>query len=304
MSAAAEPGPPDEPTISTVTTGLGDIECAVQGDGPPVLVVHGSPGGHDAGLAMARFLVAEGFRAIVPDRPGYFGTPLSSGETPDRQADLFAALLDAFGVDRVGVLCWSGGGPSSYRFAVRYPRRVGAVVAAAAVSQRYVFAVEKGAAKLVMDTGLGRRMLQLMARHTPEKLVSATIAAEGHLTREQVAERVAQIMADADKERFTLDVAMAANHSGPRRTGFENDTHQFEAIESLELERICTPCLLVHGDADGDVDPENSRFAAARIPGAELVTLPFGTHLAFWAHPDAEPVRRRAIGLFRAAAAG
>ncbi len=44
MSAAAESGPPVEPTISTVTTGLGDIECAVQGDGPPVLVVHGSPG--------------------------------------------------------------------------------------------------------------------------------------------------------------------------------------------------------------------------------------------------------------------
>ncbi|HEY5879098.1 MAG TPA: hypothetical protein VIU11_09310 [Nakamurella sp.] len=41
---------------------------------------------------MARFLVADGFRAIVPDRPGYFDTPLSSDRTPDQQADLYVAL--------------------------------------------------------------------------------------------------------------------------------------------------------------------------------------------------------------------
>src|SRR6478609_2627631 len=92
----------EEPAIRTVTTAVGDVDCAVVGQGPPVLVVHGSPGGHDAGLAMARFLVADGLRTVVPDRPGYFGTPLSSGTTIDEQADLHAALLDALGIDRAG----------------------------------------------------------------------------------------------------------------------------------------------------------------------------------------------------------
>jgi len=91
----------EEPAVRTVSTALGDVDCLVVGDGRPVLVVHGSPGGHDAGLAMARFLVAAGFRAVVPDRPGYFDTPLSSGETPDQQADLYAALLDALVIDGV-----------------------------------------------------------------------------------------------------------------------------------------------------------------------------------------------------------
>jgi pimeloyl-ACP methyl ester carboxylesterase len=291
----------EEPAVRTVSTALGDVDCLVVGDGRPVLVVHGSPGGHDAGLAMARFLVAAGFRAVVPDRPGYFDTPLSSGETPDQQADLYAALLDALVIDRAGVLCWSGGGPSSYRFAVRHPDRVTAMVSCAAVSRRYVFEREKGADKLIMDTGFGRRMLQLMAKHTPEKLVSATIASEGHLTKDQVAERVAQIMADPDKEEFTLDLAKAANHSGPRREGFENDMRQFAGIESLELDRIGVPCLIVQGEADSDVDPEYSRYAAATIPGAESVTLPGGTHLAFWVHPDSAAVRQRAVELYRSA---
>lgn len=292
----------EEPAVRTVRTAAGDVDCAVVGDGPPVLVVHGSPGGHDAGLAMARFLVADGLRAVVPDRPGYFDTPLSSGTTIDEQADLYAALLDALGIDRAGVLCWSGGGPSSYRFAVRHPDRVTAVVACAAVSRRYVFAGEKGADKLIMDTGFGRRMLQLMARHTPQKLVEATIASEGDLTKEQLAERVAHVMADPEREQFTLDLALAANHTGPRKAGFDNDMAQIGAIESLELDRIGLPCLLVQGTADTDVLPEYSGFAAEQIPGAELVELATGTHLAFWVHPESAPVRQRAIELFRSAA--
>lgn len=296
MSAGSE--------VATVRTAVGDVDCVVLGDGPPVLVVHGTPGGHDAGQAMARFLVAAGVRAIVPDRPGYFATPLASGRTPDEQADLFVALLDALGVDRAGVLCWSGGGPSSYRLAVRHPERVTALVACAAVSHRYVFEAEKGADKLFMDTGFGRKMLQLMAKHTPEKLVGATISSEGDLTPEQLKDRVAHIIADPEKEQFTIDLALAANHSGPRRAGFDNDIAQFAAIESLDLDRIAAPCLIVQGTADSDVLPEYSGFAAERIPGAELVELSAGTHLAFWVHPDSAPVRDRAIELFRSAAAG
>lgn len=141
-----------------------------------------------------------------------------------------------------------------------------------------------------------------MARHTPEKLVGATIAAEGDLTKDQLAERVEQIMADPAKEQFTIDLALAANHSGPRRAGFENDMEQFGRIESLELERITAPTLIVQGTADSDVDPEYSGFAAEQIDGAELVELATGTHLAFWVHPDSEPVRRRALELYRTAA--
>ena len=290
--------------VRTVATAVGDVDCVVLGEGPPVLVVHGTPGGHDAGQAMARFLVADGLRAIVPDRPGYFGTPLGSGRTPDEQADLFVALLDALGVDRAGVLCWSGGGPSSYRLAVRHPDRVTALVACAAVSRRYVFEGDKGADKLIMDTGLGRRMLELMARHMPEKLVSATIASEGDLTADELKARVAQIVDDPDKKQFTIDLALAANHSGPRKAGFDNDIARFAAIESLELDRIGVRCLIVQGTADSDVLPEYSGFAAEQIPGAELVELSTGTHLAFWVHPDSAPVRQRAVELFRSAAAG
>jgi pimeloyl-ACP methyl ester carboxylesterase len=74
------------------------------------MVVHGTPGGSDSSVAIGRFLVNAGFEVIAPSRPGYLGTPLDGGRSIDDQADLLAALLDALGVERTGLLTWSGGG--------------------------------------------------------------------------------------------------------------------------------------------------------------------------------------------------
>ena len=107
----------------TVDTDLGPVGLVRAGSGPPVLMIHGTPGGTDSSLAMGRFLVAGGFHLIAPARPGYPGTELGGRQTIDDQADLHAALLDALGIERAAVITWSGGGPSGYRLAVRHPGR-------------------------------------------------------------------------------------------------------------------------------------------------------------------------------------
>ena len=51
-------------TPGTLLTQLGPVEYASVGDGAPVLVLHGSPGGIDAAELMARFLPRERCRAV------------------------------------------------------------------------------------------------------------------------------------------------------------------------------------------------------------------------------------------------
>src|SRR3954453_598194 len=170
----------------TVQTSLGPVEVGRSGSGPPVLFVHGTPGGSDSSLVMGRFLADAGFEVIAPSRPGYLGTPLAGQESIDDQADLHAALLESLGHERAGVVCWSGGGPSSYRLAVRHPERVSALVAFAAVSGQIDEPREGFEERLMMTTGFGNWVLREMAAPLPKSTVSATLGAEGDVTKDEL----------------------------------------------------------------------------------------------------------------------
>src|SRR5690242_7371727 len=77
-----------------VETAMGPVEYCMRGQGPAVLVAHGSPGGYDQGLAFSK-LVGGQQTFIAVSRPGYLRTPLTTGETSAVQADMYAALLDS-----------------------------------------------------------------------------------------------------------------------------------------------------------------------------------------------------------------
>lgn len=280
-------------------TALGDIEYADLGQGSPVLVIHGSPGGVDQGAAMARFIVAAGMRAIVVSRPGYLRTPLTQDvATIDQQADLFAALMDSLGIGRFAVLCWSGGGPSAYRLAVQYPGRVTALVALAALSFKHPMGADL-AEWIMFSTRFGALLLKAMTKFAPRQLVSATLSSEGNLTREQVAEQTAQVFGDDVKREFVLALAGAVSHRPPRKAGWNNDKLQFAAIEGLELGKILAPVLLVQGDVDADVQPEYSDFASDAIPNSELVSMHLGGHLCVFTAADSDVVQRRIVEFLR-----
>ena len=57
------------------STPLGDIEFSTAGEGIPMLMFHGTPGGYDQMLGIAY----EGVMTISVSRPGYLRTPLASG---------------------------------------------------------------------------------------------------------------------------------------------------------------------------------------------------------------------------------
>ncbi|HYG66647.1 MAG TPA: alpha/beta fold hydrolase, partial [Anaeromyxobacteraceae bacterium] len=119
-----------------VRTRRGEVECAVAGAGPAVLCLHGAMGGHDQALLLARTIGPAGFRYVAPSRPGYLGTSLALGRTPDAQADLYRDLLDALAIDRAAVMAVSGGGPSALAFALRHPDRCWGLVIVSSVCRR------------------------------------------------------------------------------------------------------------------------------------------------------------------------
>jgi len=269
-------------------TPLGTVEYVELGDGPPVLFVHGSPGGSDQGALMGGFLVPAGFRVIAPSRPGYLDTQLTEATaTPDQQADLLLALMDSLGIDRFGVTCWSGGGPASYRLAAEHPERVTALVALAAVSKRYEF--ETGIEYRLLTGRVGKWLVHEMAHHAQKNLIKMSVSEEGDLTKQQVKELTAEVWSDPEKREFVL--ALSETVAG-RKVGLENDQAQFPTLD-LHLDEIRTPTLLVHGTADTDVPPEYSEHARSEISGAEMLPVQDGTHLAVFTDPTSDEVQAR-----------
>lgn len=87
-----------------ITTRCGPIEYQEAAAGTPLLMVHGSGGGHDQGMAFAGNLAQQGVRVIAMSRFGYLRTPMPADESPAAQADAHVCLLNALGIARAAVM--------------------------------------------------------------------------------------------------------------------------------------------------------------------------------------------------------
>ena len=248
-------------------TALGEIEYAVVGEGVPVLVLHGTPGGYDQALVARRAAPERyaGTMTIAVSRPGYLRTPLSSGATFEAQADLFAALLDELGIDRVVVYGASGGGYLGLQFALRHPdRTLGLILYGPEVDYEPLPADWAGvdvSDALVQD-------LTMWAAGGPLLGVLAPAFMPELDTNDPEQAAMARGL-------LATQVPFAA-----RAAGIENDIVQRNdpAIDAWPLEEITAPTLLLHGDADENSDYAGSVYVASKIPNAELVTFEGGDH--------------------------
>ena len=119
-------------------TSAGEIEYALRGSGPVLLILHGGPGGYDQGLLDYEIWTEGGFSVLSISRPGYLRTPLTTGVTFEEQADAIDALLVSLEISEVAVLGASAGGPVALQFALRHPKRIRALILMAAVSHEYI----------------------------------------------------------------------------------------------------------------------------------------------------------------------
>jgi pimeloyl-ACP methyl ester carboxylesterase len=235
-----------------VQTARGSIEYGVVGAGSPVLMVHGTPGGSDQGLALARILALRGRRVVAPSRPGYLGTRLSVAREPEAQADAHAELLDLLAFERAAVIALSGGGVFAAQFALRHPGRVSQLVLLQAITARLDISVDdllRAAMLLPRSAGLAPSVIGLALRRSQPSLVWESLA-----------------------------LARSILPSVARRAGILNDAKQIAGLPEYPLGEIRAPTLLVHGIADRNVPFAQSVAAAVAIPDARLLTLPRGTH--------------------------
>lgn len=245
-------------------TQLGPIEYYMTGSGPAVLILHGSPGGYDMGVAFSQLIDSPGFTYIAVSRPGYLRTPLTSGQTPEEQADLYAALLDKLAIRQATIIGVSGGGPSALQFALRYPERCMKLVMVSGVTQHY----DEAEIKRSMPP------VKRITRQIYDKIVSfePLLYLALPLTRLQPTR--------PGSDGLLRSVAMY----DLRKNGYANDMEQFVRISTYPLERITAPTFAVHGMADDEVPFTDAELLAEKVPTIKLLVVPGGGHLVFYTH--------------------
>lgn len=284
-----------------IKTRLGDVECAIYGEGPAILAVHGGgAGGFLSGLAMSECFIKNGFQIIAPSRPGYFRTSLERGVTLEQQADLLVALLDALKIDSIAVLGASAGGPPSYLMAHYYPKRVSALIEIDSCSLHYTKGQEitKLQQKIFLSQP-GLWLTNFFAKYFPAATVKSFLKAESTLGKHELKQRVKNIVKDPVKLAFIQTFTKIMSQYSLQKKGTLNDLDRLFEIDKLTLDKIICPTLIIHGDADSDVPLSNAEYAHKSIKGSELKIISKGSHLGFWVSDDAENVQKESVEWLR-----
>ncbi|HEX9106417.1 MAG TPA: alpha/beta hydrolase [Longimicrobiales bacterium] len=268
---------PRDVAARVLRVGRGRAEYASCGEGPAVLCLHGAMGGYDQSHLLARTIGEPGYRFISVSRPGYLGTPLASGRSPEEQADLYAALLDELQVRDVAVMAVSGGGPSALHFALRHRSRCRALVLVSTVagSNRQGPPLSFGVTSMLLRLPAFAARVRRKTEENFERVLERSIPDPALRAR-----TVADPFALALLRELTLGMFERA---GERVAGTWNDVRVARSTE-YALERIEVPTLVLHGDGDHTAPFEHGRSLAARIPGARLVVAAGGDHVSIFTH--------------------
>lgn len=259
----------------TIASPYGVIEYADVGAGRPVMVIHGSGGGFDQGLAFSAALPRTDFRVIAPSRFGYLRSAFPSDATPELQADALAHLAGALGIEQMVIFGGSAGALSAIQLAIRHPqlcRRLVLLVPATYAPDR---APNTSAAPPAVMGAVIRAMLAsdflfwAAIRTAPDAMTRTLLATDPALVKQA---------SPAEKRRINETLLHILPVSA-RRQGLMLDSATAGDPPPYPVDQIRCPVLLISARDDLYGTAKAARYTAARAPNARLVLYETGGHM-------------------------
>jgi 2-hydroxy-6-oxonona-2,4-dienedioate hydrolase len=250
-----------------VDTPCGPIEYAEAGSGPAALVLHGAGGGYDQGLLLGSWIFGDGYRLIAPSRFGYLNSSIPADSSLEAQADAYACLLDALGVDQVTVAGISAGGLSALHFGMRYPERTSALIMVSAVSYAENPSPADAQKVSVINRIVGSNPTYWLALHTMPSTVASLVGVPRAVQAQLTPEGEGQM-------HQLLDLMLPTSM---RVAGLAVDQSRF-CPQDFPIQQISAPTLVIHARDDTLVPYIYGEHSAEQIPSAEFMTIEEGGH--------------------------
>ena len=267
-----EPAPELPPPGRRVELASGaGVNIVEQGEGKPVVLVHGLPGTAYDWRATSAALAARGLRALAYDRVGYGWSEPRVGDafTLESNARELLELLAAEDLHDATVVGWSYGGGTAIVAAQRDPSRIGRLVLVGSVGP----GIEQsgpppGVGLLFSDPVLAWLHAVPPLAHGLRAFVSAQAFSDGPQPDWWLASVNANFARPGVAQTWRNEGAGLTTQPVPDPTG------------------LALPILVIHGDDDRLVPIEIGRELERRAPNAELVVVLGGSHALPVTHPE------------------
>ncbi|MFJ2662925.1 alpha/beta fold hydrolase [Nocardia fluminea] len=260
-----------EGTLREITTDAGVLRYHEAGEGPPLLLLHGSGPGVTGWRNFRGNLAvfAQRFRCLVLEFPGFGVSDDFGGHPMVTALDAVVRFVDALGLDSVDIIGNSMGGGVALNYAIAHPEQVGKLVTIGGIG-RNLFSP---------GPGEGIKLLQEFTEEpTRERLIQwlhSMVYDPAMVTEELIEERWIQATDPA-----TLDSARRMYS----KAAFAMMVRAMEASDApppwAMLHKVAAPTLITWG-RDDRVSPLDMALIPMRtIPRAELHVFP---HCGHWA---------------------
>ena len=209
--------------------------------------------------------LAEQYRVLRLDNrgAGLTGDVVGAPYSVATMAGDCLAVLDAAGVDQAHLVGASMGGLISQEIAITAPERVRSLC---------LVCTHPGIAHAVINPEALKLVTAGRAEMTPQEAAEASIPYNyaPSTSRERIEEDWAV--------RFPLACTLTGYMAQVQGT---LPWTRYDDLPSIDL-----PTMVLHGELDALVPPENGRTLAQRIPGAELVMVPDANHVLWSDQPE------------------
>jgi pimeloyl-ACP methyl ester carboxylesterase len=239
------------------------IAYGVVGSGPPLVLIMGYRLSSLAWPLDFIEALAEKFTVVLFDNRGTGASdkPTIGYEISNMARDV-SGLLDHLEIPRANVLGYSMGGAIAQEFVRQFPDRVLGLVLCATMCG-------------------GPR-----ATYAPPSVVKVMRELDG-LTPQEIARQIWTVTyapGYLENHRELAENQMRREIAAP--TPLHAADLQYQAFAEFDcskaLANIQAPTLVMTGDLDGLVSPQNSKFIAGLIPGARLIVIPGCGHRMMW----------------------
>jgi pimeloyl-ACP methyl ester carboxylesterase len=256
--------------MSTAQVNGIELHYEEHGSGEPLLLIMGLAADSLAWMFQLPAF-SEHYRTIVFDNRGVGRSSKPAGPyTVEQMAEDAAGLLDHLRIDRAHVLGVSMGGMIAQELALRRPERVRSLVLActyAKPDEGVERQLESSLALFGGTRGADGEIQVDVSKLDPMMFFQHLLPSvfNAHFIMAELP-KLMQVFAGALQFGFSMDAILAQVAA----------TQTHDAADRLA--KIAVPTLVLTGDADLLIPPQNSDLIASKIPGAKLVKIPGGSH--------------------------